>query len=106
MVGSAGECIWLTHRLPGFVLECEVEAAEVERPLGLPPVQLLGRHEVLQVLVVCPDLTLMFRALNKVPPLLEGSDDCQYLLVVDLVVPFNGGQGFGEEGNQVPFLIF
>jgi len=55
-------------------MECEVEAGEVERPLGLPPVQLLGRHEVLQVLVIRPDLALMFHALDKVPPLLEGSE--------------------------------
>jgi len=63
----------------------------------LPLVQLLGCHEVLQVLVVHPDLTLMFRAFDKVPPLLEGADDCQHLLVMDLVVSFDGEQGFGEE---------
>jgi len=106
MVGSAGECIWLTHRPSGFVVECEVEAGGVERPLGLPPVQLLGRHEVLQVLVVCPDLALMFCALDKVPPLLEGSDDRQHLLVVDLIVLLNRGQGLGEEGDRVPLFIF
>ena len=82
------------------MVECEVEAGEVESPSGLPPVQLLGRHEVLQVLVVRPNLTLMFRALDKVLPLLEGSDDCQHLLVVDLVVPFDRGQGLGEEGDR------
>jgi len=71
------------------MMECEVEAREVKRPSGLPLVQLLGCHEILQVLVVCPDLTLMFCALNKVPPLLEGSDNCQHLLVMDLVVPLN-----------------
>jgi len=48
----------------------------------------------------------MFRAFDKVPPLLEGSDDCQHLLVVDLVVPFNGGQGLGEEGDQVQLFVF
>jgi len=87
-------------------MECEVEAGEVERPSGLPLVQLLGRHEVLQVLVVRPDLALMFRALDEVPPLLEGSDDCQHLLVMDLVVLLDGGQGFGEESDQVPLFIF
>jgi len=56
--------------------------------------------------VVRPDLALMFRTLNKVPPLLEGSDDCQHLLVVDLVVPFDGGQGLGEEGDRVPLFVF
>ena len=56
--------------------------------------------------MVRPDLALMFRAFDKVPPLLEGSDDCQHLLVVDLIVPFDGGQGLGEEGNWVPLFVF
>jgi len=75
-------------------MEYKVEVGEVEGPSGLPPVQLLGRHEVLQVLVIRPDLALMFRALNEMPPLLEGSDDCQHLLVMDLIVPLDGGEGF------------
>jgi len=99
MVGSAGERIWFTHQLPGFVMECEVEVGEVERPSGLPPVQLLGHHKVLQVLVVRPDLAPMFCALDKVLPLLEGLNDRQHLLVVDLVVPLDGGQGLGEESD-------
>ena len=47
----------------------------------------------------------MFRALNKVLPLLEGLDNCQHLLVVDLVVPLNGGQGLGEESDRVPLFV-
>jgi len=86
-------------------MECEVEAGEVERPSGLPPVQLLGHHKVLQVLVVRPDLAPMFRALDKVLPLLEGLNDCQHF-VVDLVVPLDGGQGLGEESDWVPLFIF
>jgi len=90
----------------GFLMECKVEAGEVEGPLGLPLVQLLGHHEVLQVLVIRPDLTLMFRTLNEMlPPLLEGSDDCQHLLVMDLVVLLDGGEGFGEESDQVPLFV-
>jgi len=56
--------------------------------------------------MVRPDLALMFRALDEVPPLLKGSDDCQHLLVMDLVVPLDGGQGLGEEGDWVPPFIF
>jgi len=56
--------------------------------------------------VVRPNLTLMFCAFDKVLPLLEGSDDCQHLLVVDLIVPFDGGQGLGEEGDRVPLFVF
>ena len=41
-----------------------------------PLVQLLGCHEVLQVLVIHPDFALVFCALDEVLPLLEGSDDC------------------------------
>ena len=52
--------------------------------------------------MVRPDLTLMFHALDKVLPLLEGSDDCQHLLVLDLIVLLIGGQGLGEEGDWVP----
>jgi len=87
-------------------VECELEVGEVEGPSGLPPVQLLGCHDILQVLVVRPDLALMFCTLDKVLPLLEGSDDCQHLLVVDLIVPFDGRQGLGEEGDQVPLFVF
>jgi len=88
------------------VIECKVEAGEVEGPSGLPPVQLLGRHEVLQVLVIRPDLALMFCAFDEVPPLLEGSDDCQHLLVVDLIVPLYRGEGFGKESDWVPLFVF
>ena len=87
-------------------MEREVKAGEVERPSGLPLVQLLGCHGVLQVLVVRPDLALMFHALDKVLPLLEGSDDCQHLLVLDLIVPLIGGQGLGEESDWVPLFVF
>jgi len=72
------------------VLEHEVEAGEVEGPPSLSSVQLFGRHEVFQVLVVCPDLAFVFHTFNKVPPLLESSDDRQHFLVMDLVVPFDG----------------
>ena len=52
------------------MVEEEIEAGEVEGPPGLPTVELLGRHKVLQVLVVRPDLALVFRAFDEVPPLL------------------------------------
>jgi len=45
-------------------------------------------------------------ALDEVLPLLEGSDDCQHLLVVDFVVLLDRGQGFGEESNRVPLFVF
>jgi len=35
--------------------QLEVEASQVQRPLGLATVEFLSHHEVLQVLVVHPD---------------------------------------------------
>ena len=67
-----------------------MEAGEVEGPPSLSSVQLFGRHEVFQVLVIRPDLAFVFCTFNKVPLLLKGSDDRQHFLVVDLVVLFDG----------------
>ena len=41
------------------MVEEEVEAGEVEGPPGLPTVELLGHHEILQVLVVRPNLAFV-----------------------------------------------
>ena len=82
-----------------------VEAGEVERPSRLPTVELLRRREVLEVLVVCPDLHLMFRTFQEVSPLLERTDNGEHFLVVDHVVAFNRRERFGEERDGVLFLI-
>ena len=87
-------------------MEYEVRVGEVERPLGLPLVQLLGHYKVLQVLVICPDLTLVFHTFNEVLPLLENSDNRQQLFVVDLIVQLNGREELGEESDWVPVFIF
>ena len=86
--------------------EREVEAREIEGPARLAPVQLFGRHEVLQVLVVRQYLTGVFSAFNKVPPLLQCPDDSKHLLVVYFIVAFDQRQQLGEERNWVPLLIF
>ena len=86
-------------------MEHKVKVGEIERPPGLPLVQLLGCHKILQVLVIHPDLTLVFCAFNKVPPFLESLDDCQHLFVMDYIVLFDRGERLREEGNQVPFSI-
>ena len=48
----------------------EVEACEVEQPAGLSAVKILHGHEVLKVLVVSPDLELVFRPFDEVSPFL------------------------------------
>ncbi|KAI5822311.1 hypothetical protein K523DRAFT_409635, partial [Schizophyllum commune Tattone D] len=61
--------------------------------------------EVLQVLVVGPDLNGVLGALKEVSPLLKSANDRQQLLVVDLIVPFHGGQRLGVEGHRMPLTI-
>ena len=51
-------------------MEREVEAGQVERPSGLVPVELLGRPEVFQILVVRPDLKLVLGTFQELSPLL------------------------------------
>jgi len=52
-------------------------------------VEFLGRHEVLQVLVVCPDLHWVSGSFQEMPLLFQCADDSEHLFVVDLVVPFH-----------------
>ena len=87
------------------MVEHEVKSGKVQRPLSLPLVQLLGHTEVLKVLVVHPNLKLVWGTFKVVPPLFWCTDDCQHLLVMDFIVPLDGAEAFGEEGNWMPFSI-
>src|ERR1700753_479541 len=105
MVRTMRKRIRAAHPTPGLMVEYNVKPGEVERPPGLPPVEMLGLPEVLQILVVGPDLHRMLRSLKEVPPLLECSDNGEHLLVVDLVVPLGIVEAFGEEGHRVPLPV-
>jgi len=85
--------------------QLEVEASQVQRPLGLATVEFLSRHEVLQVLVVCPDFHWVTSSFQKVPPLFQRPDDSEHLFVMDLVVPFHWRQGFAIASHWVPFFF-
>ena len=64
-------------------------------------VEFLSHHEVLQVLVVCPDLHWVLGSFQKIPLLFQCANDGEHLFVVDFVVPFHQRQGFAVEGHQV-----
>jgi hypothetical protein len=55
--------------------------------------------------MVGPDLNQMLRTFEEVSPLLEGSDDCQHPLVVDLVIALDQTQALGVERDRVPLLV-
>ena len=68
-------------------------------------VEFLGRHEVLQVLVVCPDFYQVLGSFQKVPLFFQRADDSKHLLVMNLVVPFHWRQRFAIESHWVPFFF-
>jgi len=56
VISSPRQYIWFAHSTSGTVVEQEVEPSQMQRPTGLTMVKFLGRHEILEVLVVGPDL--------------------------------------------------
>ena len=75
----------------------EVKAREVERPLSLTSVELLCDAEVLQILVISPDLNRVSGTFEVMMPFFETADDREHLCVVDLIVAFDWGEALGEE---------
>src|SRR6266403_2728983 len=102
MVRPARQSIGLAHRASRSVVHGKIEPGKVEGPPSLTAVELLCRHEVLQVLVVRPDFKLVMRAFQEIAPVLQGMDDCQHLLVVDLIVTFHSIETLGIVGNWMP----
>jgi len=49
-----------------MVVEQEVEPSQMQRPMGLTTVKFLGCHEILEVLVVGPDLYQMDHSFQEV----------------------------------------
>jgi len=47
----------------------EVESSQMQGPMSLTTVKFLGRHEILEVLVIGPDFYQMSRFFQEVPPL-------------------------------------
>src|SRR3981189_1118507 len=95
MIGSTQEGIRLAHAGPRLVLQCEVEAGEVERPSRLSAIELLCNSKVFEVLVVGEDLNWIVRSLKVVVPFLETSDYRQHFHVVDLVGAFDRTERLG-----------
>ena len=93
--------IWLAHGLAGSVDDLEVVVGEEFGPSRLSPVEDLGRGEVLEVPVVGVDGEGMRRALEVGAPLLDGHDDGEHLLVVDLVVELWGRELAGVERDRM-----
>jgi hypothetical protein len=66
VIQTLGECIWFTHRVPRLVMKLEIEPGQIQRPLPLSQVEILRLPEVLQVLVVGPNLNWMLHTFEEV----------------------------------------
>ena len=57
--------------------------------MDLATVEFLSYHEVLQVLVVYPDLYWVLGSFQEMPLLFQCTDDSKHLFVMDLIVLFH-----------------
>ena len=62
MIGSPRQCIRFAHGTSRAVVKQEVEPSQIQGLAGLTTVKFLGRYEILEVLVVGPDLYRMGRS--------------------------------------------
>jgi len=53
--------------MSGMVVKPEVKPSQMQRPMGLTTVKFLGCHEILEVLVISPDLYQMGHSFQEVP---------------------------------------
>ena len=83
----------------------KIKIGKVKQPPCLVMVEVLGLTEVHQVLVVSNDLDRERRAVEVVPPGLQGMDDCKEFLVVDDIVVLSWDERLGEVGAGVPVAI-
>src|SRR5260370_27599827 len=105
MPSSSGESIGLPHELTRLVGEGEVEWGQVERPLGLPMIELLSITEVGEVLMVCEYIEPFRGTFKEMLPLLQCSHDGKHLLVMDGVVSLDIREALRHETHWMKMTI-
>ena len=71
----------------------EVEVGEVNEPTRLSTVKRLGLSEISKVLMVGEDLHGEGGAVEIVAPGFQGANDGEKFAIIDIVIPFGGGEG-------------
>ena len=94
---SPGQCIGFPTQLPWAIPCIPWELCHKSRLTYLPLVQLQFCGEILQVLVVCKYLYGMCYSNEVGVPFLEGSDNCEQLLIINLVIELCRRELFREE---------
>ena len=74
-------------------------------PTCLTPIELLGLSEVRQVAMVGPDLKGVLSTHQILTPVGQSIHDSKEFRIMNLIIPFGGGESFRTICNQIPFAI-
>ena len=101
----AGEGIRSGEETAWDVDDFQIEVGEIEQPSCLAMVEILCLTEVCQVLVVGEDLDGEQGSVEVMSPGFQGTDDCEKLSVVDIIVSFCRDERLREVGARVPVAV-
>ena len=86
--------------------EFEVKVCQVYKPAGLSAVEMLGLVEICEVFMVSEYLYWERGTSKVMVPYLQGVDDSEEFLVIDIVVLFGWEEGVQQVQAGVPVSIF
>ena len=104
-IGTAGESVRSGKEAARDMDDFEIKIGEVKQPSRLATIEVLCLTEVCQILVVSKDLDGEWGSMEVVSPRLQGTDDCEELSVVDVVIAFSWDERLREVRARVPVAI-
>src|SRR5271154_2413286 len=105
MIRSSREEVNLRAQSTFPVSHQKIEPREKQTPSRLPAIKLLGRQEILKILVIRKNFKTLFSAFQIVTPVLEASHYGEHLAIINFVIAFDFIEGLGNEGAGIPFLV-
>ncbi|KIJ04694.1 hypothetical protein PAXINDRAFT_94424, partial [Paxillus involutus ATCC 200175] len=83
----------------------KVIVGEFRNPTSLTTVKFLWLTEIVEVLMIGPDLEGVRSTHQKVTPFREGGHDGEKFTIVNLIIAFRGVKGFREECKRTPYIV-
>src|ERR1700677_420493 len=105
MIRSSREEVNLRAQSTFPISHQEIESREKQTPSRLPAIELLGRQEVLKVLVIRKNLKTLLSTFQIMTPVLKATHDREHFAVIDLIISFDFLEGLGNEGAGIPLLV-
>ena len=98
-VGSAREGVRASKEFSGDMDHLQVEIGEVNKPARL------GLAEIGKIFVVSEDLHREGGTMEVVTPRLQGVNNSEKFAIIDIIIPFGGGEGLRQVGAWVPVAV-